>query len=89
MILLHRILRFPSSQEGRGSLKEAMNSRDAMMPVDVSGGYILQASIKLQDRNKPDLLTRGVAELEDFKRKMKGVVNLREPDRLSLDTRVK
>ena len=88
VILVHRVLRFPT-EEPLQTLGEVSNNYTSLLPLDDSGGYVLSASIRLQDRNKPDLVTKGMVELEAFRRRMKGVVNLREGDRLSMDTRVK
>lgn len=58
-------------------------------PLDPLGGYILQASLVVQDVNKPELMTRGINELMALKEILKGVVDINVGDRLSLDTRVK
>lgn len=58
-------------------------------PLDPLGGYILQASLMVQDVNKPELMTRGINELMTLKDMLKGVVDINVGDRLSLDTRVK
>ncbi len=59
------------------------------IPFDLSGAYVLQASVRLQDGNRPESITLGLNELKNIKEMMKGVVDLEPGDRLALDTRVK
>lgn len=58
-------------------------------PLDPSGAYILQASVRLTDNPGPDIIARGQAELLKFQNDIKGVVDLKLVDRLALDARVK
>lgn len=62
---------------------------ETLVPVDESGGYALQAYMRVQDGSTPDVLARGTAELVQLKELLKGSIDLRVVDRLSLDTRVK
>ena len=57
--------------------------------LDPSGAYILEAKIRLSDGSNASLVTVGQQELGRFQNRMKGVVELKPPDRLALDTRVK
>lgn len=50
---------------------------------------MLEASILMDRELKPELVTRATQELEAFRDQMKGVISLRVPERLSMDTRVK
>jgi mediator of RNA polymerase II transcription subunit 18 len=61
----------------------------SLKPLDTSGGYILQASIRVQDGTKPETLTLATNELARFKELIKGVVDLAAGDRLALDTRMR
>lgn len=89
ILLLHRVLQF-SAEAKREIMSQSSNPPCNMpRPLDDSGGYILQASVRLQDKGKPEVLTAGLNELENFKARMKGVVDLKAPDRLSLDTRLR
>ncbi|KAK7532387.1 mediator complex, subunit Med18 [Phyllosticta citribraziliensis] len=89
IILLHRIMRLPTSVPSRDSPVEALPSYDELEPLDSSGAYILQVSIKIQDNYKPETREKATAEIMAFKNVMKGVVELGPAERLSLDTRVK
>lgn len=60
-----------------------------LQPLDGRGMYLLEAKISVQDLNNPVVLEAGVNELKRFQTQMKGCVELTEPERLSLDTRVK
>jgi mediator of RNA polymerase II transcription subunit 18 len=88
-LLLHRVLQEPGVRALETSPKGKLPDFDALKPLDPSGGYLLQATIRVQDLNNPALLDAGVAELQKFKGLMKGCVELLAPDRLVLDTRVK
>lgn len=57
--------------------------------LDDSGAYIVDASIRLEDRSNSKLADLAVKELMDTKRLLQGAIELYVPDRLSLDTRVK
>ncbi|KAK7555758.1 mediator complex, subunit Med18 [Phyllosticta citricarpa] len=89
VIHLHRILRLPNSVPGRDSPLETLPPLDKLEPLDSSGAYILQVSIKIQDNYKPETREKATAEIMAFKNVMKGVVELGPAERLSLDTRVK
>lgn len=57
--------------------------------VDPSGSYLIQASIRVQDGSKVELMNRATAELMNLKETLKGVVDLEMGDRLAMDTRVR
>lgn len=69
------------------------NSTSVVLPqarlLDLSGTYILQASVRVQDGSKVESMTKGVNELLGLKETLKGVVELEIGDRLALDTRVR
>ncbi|OCK77415.1 hypothetical protein K432DRAFT_358638 [Lepidopterella palustris CBS 459.81] len=89
VILLHRILQEPGPRPIQTSPQKSLPTFNSLKPLDPSGGYVLQASILVQDLGKPAILDQGVEELKRFKDLMKGCVELDVPDRLLLDTRVK
>ena len=62
---------------------------NSMQPIDSSGSYVLQASVRVTDGIKPELVTSATKELLAVQAELKGVVGLRVVDRLALDTRVK
>ena len=62
---------------------------DSLKPLDSSNGFVLQASIRVQDGMKPELMNKATNELKAFKELMRGVVDMEIGDRLALDTRVK
>ena len=61
----------------------------SLQSFDPSGTYILQASVRVIDGAKPELVTAATKELLAAQAELKGVVGLRVVDRLSLDTRIK
>ncbi|KAJ9642525.1 Mediator of RNA polymerase II transcription subunit 18 [Coniosporium tulheliwenetii] len=89
VILLHRILRLPPGATPEYSPRHPLPAFEALVPLDPSGAYVLQACLRLQDGTKPEMLRKGTEELMGLKRLMKGVVDLNPANRLSLDTRVK
>lgn len=74
---------------GSGLSPDYARSPPNSSPLDPSEPYILQASLMVQDVNKPELMTRGVNELMALKETLRGVVDINVGDRLSLDKRVK
>lgn len=57
--------------------------------LDPSGTYMVEVSIRMEDRKNTKIAEQAHAELKAFKQNMEGCIDLRMPDRLSLDTRVK
>ncbi|KAI9748471.1 MAG: hypothetical protein M4579_007215 [Chaenotheca gracillima] len=96
-LLLHRILRFPADSgsgqsDKSGGLKAPWKSLppyNSFSPLDPSNALVLEASIRIQDGNKPETMTLGMGELKAFRDAMKGVVEMEVGDRLALDTRVR
>ena len=80
---LHRAMSATNSQN-----HDADYPRD-LLPVDESGAYILHAYVRVQDGTVPDVVSKGTAELMQLKELLRGAIDLRVVDRLSLDTRVK
>ncbi|RPA72746.1 hypothetical protein BJ508DRAFT_216778 [Ascobolus immersus RN42] len=57
--------------------------------LEPSGTHVLQASVNVAKNSDVDCLTAGSKSLEDFARKVRGIVELEPGDRLGLDTRSK
>jgi mediator of RNA polymerase II transcription subunit 18 len=89
VILIHRILQEPCVGPIQNAPRPSLPPFDSIYPLDPSGSYILQASIRVNDQGGPALIDAGVEELKAFKNLLKGCVELDAPDRLLLDTRVK
>ena len=102
IILLHRLLRAPGRRRSKGdasahSLHDQMRvvslntvpDFESWTPIDPSGTYLLQASVRVQDGSKPESMTIATNELDTLKEMMKGVVELGAAERLSMDTRVR
>ena len=62
---------------------------DFLSPLDVSGAFVLEACVRIDDRTKPNLVSTASDELSAFRDLMKGSVDMKVPERLSLDTRVR
>ncbi|KAI9874271.1 MAG: Mediator of RNA polymerase II transcription subunit 18 [Pleopsidium flavum] len=89
ILLLHRVMQFPTGEEFHSSPRKGLHTFESVMPLDPSGAYVLQASIRIQDGSKPESISVGINELKAFKEMMRGVVDLDVGDRLALDTRVR
>ncbi|KAI9829082.1 MAG: Mediator of RNA polymerase II transcription subunit 18 [Thelocarpon impressellum] len=87
ILLLHRVLQFPPSDGGEQGARQKLPPFESLVPLDPSGTYILQASIRVHDGSKPESMTLGINELKGLKDVMRGVVDLEVGDRLALDTR--
>lgn len=57
--------------------------------LDASGTYLVEVSVRMADRKNTAIASQAIAELESFKKNVEGVIDLRVPDRLALDTRVR
>lgn len=62
---------------------------DSLKLLDGSGSFVLEACVRIDDRTKPSLVQSATEELMSFRNEMKGSVDLRPPERLALDTRVR
>lgn len=67
----------------------SLPSLDSLKPLDASGAFVLEARIRIEDRTKPSLVSAATDELGSFRDLMKGSVDMKAPDRLALDTRVR
>ena len=62
---------------------------DQFTLLDKSNALVVETMVRLQEGKNIDLVTRGTSELLGFKDRMKPLVDLKAPERLALDTRVK
>ncbi|KAL1302097.1 hypothetical protein AAFC00_002533 [Neodothiora populina] len=62
---------------------------ESLKLLEPSGAFILEARVRIEDRTKQSLLSSASDELNAFRDLMRGSVDMRVPDRLALDTRVK
>ncbi|KAF4313739.1 Mediator complex subunit Med18 [Botryosphaeria dothidea] len=88
-IFLHRILRLPSPEQPRDRPLEILPPLKDLEPLDRSGAFVVQVSIKIHDNYKPETREKAQAELLALKGSLKGVLELDPAERLALDTRVK
>ena len=80
----------PQAQASQPRLdRTAIPAEDECKLLDASGAYTLQAAVRVVDASKPEVVNRATSELLRFKNVMKGIVDMRAVERLSLDTRVK
>ena len=86
-IKLYRVLLFPYDQ--LEPLHESLPPRDKMENGDPTGSWCLKAYALVTDGNNQHYRNLGLEELENFRIDMAGIVNLKIPERLSMDTRVK
>lgn len=87
-----RVSRILSVPEGTGAL-EPLDAPTPVLedcrPVDPSGSYLFEAYVRVEDGTNSKLMEQAMQELMAVKNQLEGAVDLRVPDRLSLDTRVK
>jgi mediator of RNA polymerase II transcription subunit 18 len=89
VIFLHRILHWQKPIDPPSiNTPVSIGSSDNLKPLDPSGGYIVEAKIRLSDSN-PALIKTGEDQLMGLRNRLNGVVEMKVPERLALDTRVK
>ncbi|KAF1991291.1 hypothetical protein K402DRAFT_323070 [Aulographum hederae CBS 113979] len=86
ILLLYRILPLPTPTN---PLTTPLPPLPSLAPLEKTGSYILQTSLRLIDNTKPELVTRGTKELLQMQAQLRGVVELGVVERLALDTRVR
>lgn len=88
IVLLYRILLYPDSQTGT-NIRTTLPPFKSLKLLDPSGAYIMEVKLRVADGSNASLVSTGQQELERFQNTMQGVVELKVPDRLALDTRVR
>lgn len=87
-----RVFRILSVPEGTGAL-EPLDAPTPLMadcrPVDPSGTYLFEALVRIEDGTNSKLVEQATNELLALKKQLDGAIDLKVPDRLALDTRVK
>ena len=63
--------------------------RDDLRLLDESGGFVLQAAVRVMDGSKVETMVRGGEELWGLRDVLRGCVDLEVVERLALDTRVR
>jgi len=88
-ISIYRHLLPQKPDEGAAEVKDDMVKLDDMKLLDPSGAFVVEATVRIDDRTKPALVQTATEELNWFRSEMKGSIDMRVPERLSLDTRVR
>lgn len=91
-LLLFQPLTLPPpnlSNPSQASDLSAKYTLASAQPLDPSGSYILQASLRVQDGQKVDRMQQGTTELMNLREMLRGAVDLEVAERLSMDTRVR
>lgn len=60
-----------------------------VLPLDGSGAYIVEASVRTTDDSGSELREKVKRELTAFSKGLEGAIDFHAPDRLALDTRVR
>ncbi|WPH01069.1 Hypothetical protein R9X50_00390400 [Acrodontium crateriforme] len=87
-----RVSRLFLPPEGTGALEPLdapLPNLSECRPLDASGTYLVEASVRIEDGGNAKLVEQATQELLAFKATLAGSVDLRVPDRLALDPRVK
>ena len=88
-LLLYRVLVPIANSQNPGQPGRGPFRRNEIRLLDPSGNYIFQATVRVQDGSKVEIMTKGVNELMSLKETLKGVLELEMAERLALDTRVR
>lgn len=87
VITLYRLLRLTDQPQNTPST--VLPPLESLLPLDPSGALVLEARVRIDDRTKPTLVSAASEELISFRDLLKGSVEMKVPERLALDTRVK
>ncbi len=88
-LFVYKVLTLPPVTAAKAASDTSFASNIAELPeLDGSGGYLVQASIDVNDGNNPELKDRATRQLLGLKEALKQAVSLTPGDRLALDTRL-
>ncbi|KAF2220126.1 mediator complex, subunit Med18 [Elsinoe ampelina] len=85
---LHRVLVTKTSSPGEG-MSMTQPALEDLGLLDASGAFVLEATVRVEDRSKPALVQGAMEQLLALRNELKGAIELRVPERLSMDTRVR
>lgn len=89
ILRLRRVLCFAPSTGASGLERGSLPALSDLVLLDTSGGWVLEATVRVEDRSKPALVRAGSEQLLALRSELRGAIELRVPERLSMDTRVK
>ncbi|KAK1817614.1 hypothetical protein LTR12_008027 [Friedmanniomyces endolithicus] len=89
IVRMGRILSVPDGTGALEPLDAPIPTLSDCEPIDPSGTYYFEACVRVEDGGNSKLVERATAELMAFKKQVEGAIDLRVPERLALDTRVK
>lgn len=87
VLSVSRICRGPALADD--PLEGPLPELGSLSPLDQSGSYVVEAYVRVQDGSTTALRDRATKELLSFADSLKGAIDLRVPDRLALDPRLK
>ena len=87
VLTLFRLLRVSDVPQAAPSTQ--LPALESLVPLDPSGAFLLEACVRVDDRTKPNLVSAATDELNAFRERMRGSVDMKAPERLALDTRVR
>lgn len=87
VLALFRLLRV--SEVPETAPVNVLPALESLRPLDPSGAFVLEACVRIDDRTKPNLVSAASDELNVFRDMMRNSVEMKVPERLALDTRVR
>lgn len=88
-LLLYRIFVPAPTDDDSELMRVPKAEKELGEKLDRSAGYMLQASVRVQDGSKVELINSAIKELNGLKETLKGVVELEAGERLAMDTRLR
>ncbi|GAM87229.1 hypothetical protein ANO11243_052510 [Dothideomycetidae sp. 11243] len=90
VLRLRRVLCFKPTPDGTAGLdQDALPPLDDFVLLDSSGAWMLEAMVRIEDRGKPALVRAASEQLLGLRAELRGAIELRVPERLAMDTRIK
>lgn len=87
VVMVNRV--YPAEASSGDPIDVDARTTVSLPPLDTSGSYVIEACVRLEDGSTTTLRDQATKELLAFADSLKGAIDLRVPDRLALDPRIK
>ncbi|KAF2150565.1 hypothetical protein K461DRAFT_269997 [Myriangium duriaei CBS 260.36] len=89
ILRLRRVLCFKPATGAAGLDRAEMPPLSELVLLDASGAWMLEATVRVEDRSKTALVRAASDQLQALRTELRGAIELRVPERLAMITRVR